>query len=80
MNPLTAGDRALAWLLPMAVAIACYLAWSLRKGRITLRSLTSIRKKQPFEFWWDFVMLALFDCVLWFVAARGLWAVYEFSN
>ena len=54
----------------MAVGLAWYLAWLFRKGHITLHFQTSIRTKEPFGFWWDFVWLALFDAALWFVFAR----------
>ena len=58
-------------LLPLAFAIACYLGWSLYRGRIRVRSITSLRRKNPIMFWWDFVFLALFDGILWFVGVMG---------
>ena len=71
MRQITPGDREFLILAPLAIGIAVYLAWCLRWGQITLRSVTSVRKKNPFGFWWDFIVLALFDALLWLVVAWG---------
>lgn len=78
MNRLTHDDKSLAVvLLPLALGIAIYLAWCLVRGRISLRSMTYLRRKDPFGFWWDFTCLALFDGILWLAALRGMWAFWE---
>jgi hypothetical protein len=76
MRHIAHDDSVLLILSPLAIGIAVYLVWCFKRGRITVRSITSIRKKEPFGFWSDFISMALFDAMLWLVVMWGFAALF----
>jgi hydrogenase-4 membrane subunit HyfE len=66
MQAHDSSDVVAKWaMLVFAIGLSAYVIRALIVGRITVRSITSIRQKQPFQFWFDTIALIIISAMLW---------------